>query len=164
VDEGAEYICFSPANDKSPKSKFGYCEDAFTHTIRNGHKVRIHALGVTSWELLETYPWHSVDSMTTGINAKYGKVWVLLNRRPVLIGITERLLPRGGKMHTDLMTAYEKQLVEDWIARFGLSVEKLIESMELRMLVSCCTFAAYEDVLNRQPIGNYALEVSDEVS
>lgn len=159
ADNGVEYICLSPANDKAPPSKKSYCEDAFNHLYRNGHKIKTHCLGATAWDLLESFPWYSVDSATAGWNAKYGKVWILAEKRPILIGITERLLPRGGKMHSTLMSSYEADIIKNYAVGLGTSLESLIESTDLRTLVSTITFARYEDVLNKVPLNYHKVEV-----
>jgi hypothetical protein len=64
IAERAERFCLAPRVDGSPKSvKMSWLNDCFRRLGPSAWKKhRIHGLGVASLEIMETYPFYSVDS------------------------------------------------------------------------------------------------------
>lgn len=161
LDAGCKYICISPANDKSKKSRIHYCDNVFNYLHKNNYVVKTHALGVTAQELLDGYNWYSVDSATCPINASFGKIWIFSSHGKLrLVSLTERLKFHGGDMHYDLMPELAKKQVDDQVVSAGLTVDLLRKdgAFQQRALFNLITFKKYEDILNGVVPGTYKVE------
>ena len=66
------YICISPANDQSLEARLEFMRLCY-RIIPEG--VRVHVLGLTARESLETYPVYSADSSTWLNPSKYGELF-----------------------------------------------------------------------------------------
>jgi len=70
-----DYIGISPSNDYSTKRKRLWMDRIFKYIAdSNNPKIKTHGFAVTSEELMNNYPWFSVDSSSWCLSAAMGKV------------------------------------------------------------------------------------------
>lgn len=50
--------------------------------------VRLHGFGITRWEYIQMYPWHSVDSSTFNVGARFGHILILTGH-----GVSQSIRP-----------------------------------------------------------------------
>lgn len=67
-----DYICLSPANDQSNKSRALWLDDVYKIINPN---TKTHGLAVTGKILLERYPWFTVDSISWKQPFLFGQVF-----------------------------------------------------------------------------------------
>lgn len=92
-------------------------------------KVKVHAFGMTSHQLLWRYPWYSVDSTTWILTARMGSIYVPRMQfgkydyklRPWIITFTKNAL--NGKLpegkHFDTFGPANRQSILDYLAHRG---------------------------------------------
>ena len=73
-----EYIGLSPANDRNTQQKRDWLDNCMHHVCKSdGYpKIKFHAFGVTSIQLLRKYPWFSADSSSWMAFSKFGAILV----------------------------------------------------------------------------------------
>lgn len=74
-----EYIGISPSNDSMTKARKDWLTEAFNHIEKTRGYVKTHGFAVTSIELMNMYPWFSVDSTSWFMIGMYGKLCVPLD-------------------------------------------------------------------------------------
>jgi hypothetical protein len=81
-EPGLDYIGISPANDLMRSHKAKWCDVVWNIIAKsNNPKIKTHAFGMTSIDLLEWYPWYSADSATWTLAAAYGKILLDLRQK-----------------------------------------------------------------------------------
>lgn len=161
LDDGCAYVCISPANDKSKRSRIHYCEVVFEFMSKHGYNVKTHALGVTAQELLDGFKWYSVDSATCPINASFGKIWLFSSQGKLrLVSLTERLKKHKGDMHYQFMPEIARRQVDKQVEAAGLTVELLAQdgAFQQRALFNLVTYKKYEDILCGREPGEYKVK------
>ena len=122
------YIGISPANDSSLKYKKIFIENCFKviHQSSNPN-VKTHAFGMTSWDVLEAFPFYSADStrwiwqsMLGNIMTPYGVYYV--SRRG------EEYNYNLYKMGTNAIKKFES-----YIRQYGFELEELKDDYNARM-------------------------------
>lgn len=83
-EECTDYICISPANDKTTDQKRKWLEtvygDYVCATKKRMPRVRTHGLGVTALDLLWEYPFYSVDSTSWTLTSRFGCIFMPIKR------------------------------------------------------------------------------------
>lgn len=99
-------------------------------------KFKVHAMGVTSFELMARYPWHSIDSTSWLQAGMYGKVFLpkrrngvwLFNEQPIVLAFSSQspTIKEKGK-HIDSVSPIERKLLMDYLAftQFPLGKSKM---------------------------------------
>ena len=70
-----DYIGISPANDVSRKARSQWLTKVFKYL--DGRGIKTHGFGVTSFTLMESFPWYSVDSASPTIIGNKAGRWLL---------------------------------------------------------------------------------------
>jgi len=60
----------------SPKI-VAHCDRVWTYILKNNPSLRVHGFGLTSLELMDRYPWHSVDSSSFKSCRRFGRQGIL---------------------------------------------------------------------------------------
>lgn len=71
-EEYTDFVCLSPANDQSNKSRANWLTEMYS--IINP-TTKTHGLAVTGKYLVERFPWYSVDSISWLAPESYGRVY-----------------------------------------------------------------------------------------
>lgn len=91
-------------------------------------KIKVHGLGLTTFELMFRYPWFSVDSASWILHSSYGNIPVDLPGRalPFTIAISkEKKLIHDTDRHYDNVSPAVQKVVRDHIESQGYDVELL---------------------------------------
>jgi hypothetical protein len=80
INEGAKYIGISPSNDVMTGPRQVWLDQAF-HKLKEHPHIRTHGFAVTSFELMKTFDWFSVDSTSWFMIGMYGKLCIPLDRQ-----------------------------------------------------------------------------------
>jgi len=89
IDAGCEYIGFGQMRQKPGKAihdqdMLMWFADMKRHLIPEGTDtpiVKTHGFAATGLDVMQLFPWHSVDSSTWVKSAGYGRVWIPKERR-----------------------------------------------------------------------------------
>ena len=57
----------------------GRCDAVWAYILKNNPQIRVHGFGLTNIELMERYPWYSVDSSSFKSCKRYGRQNILWN-------------------------------------------------------------------------------------
>jgi len=101
-------------------------------------KVQVHGFGMTTWDLLFRYPWHSVDSTSYASGSKLGSIYMLLNDKQYIVCIAE-----GAESEKELDQAFTslpkiiQDVIEEEVIRLGYTIDGLRASYALRDRFNC---------------------------
>ena len=56
-----------------------HCDQVWSWILKNNPKLRVHGFGVTNIELMDRYPWYSIDSSSFKSGKRYGRPSMLWN-------------------------------------------------------------------------------------
>lgn len=90
-----------------------YCDEIWGIILRNKPKLRVHGFGVTNFDLVERYPWYSVDSSSFKSGQMFGRQTTLWNGLDFKTWEEDDYFAFMKKMGfpTDTMTKKEKRLL-----------------------------------------------------
>lgn len=131
VGEGEPYIGLSTRKDLWTSAQRGWLDRCFNFLTdaRGAPLIKTHGFGITKFELMQRYPWFTVDSTTWLLSSGYGKVLVPprgldgkpdYSRPPVLVitsGDVQGSKSATKKKH-DQWAIYSKSLSLDWIIEY----------------------------------------------
>lgn len=137
------YIGVSPCNDYSHVQKREWLKECFQMVCENNGKpkIRTHAFGVTSFELLELFPWFSADSAAWSLQSGFGGVstpwgkFDMSTRRSE----SENTLSRHP--------THVQKTVKEWILSKGIDFDRLRNDYKLRDEVNIHYFLYLQDKL-----------------
>lgn len=144
------YIALGGRAGISTKTLFGYFDNEFWPRIRKSSNpnIKIHAFGVTVFEMLERYPWYSADStswLRTGITGSiYSRNY---NNR--VVNISEK---RAGDLNNIYhLTPELRDKIIDEIESRGYTVKELSADYKLRNVWNAQYFKDWADNFTYQP-------------
>lgn len=133
------YIGVSPANDVSISKKIPWIQQVFGMISESSNKnVCTHAFGMTSLDVLETYPFTSADSTTWIQSARFGNVVV----GKKMYAVSERLT--HDPKHISRRPLEEKKLQEIAHQR-GLPWEDIIARVDTRCQFNVMSYKEWAD-------------------
>lgn len=68
------YIGISPNNDCHDTEKIRWLDICFRKILKINPKMKTHGFGVTSFKIMERYPWYSCDSSSYSLTASFGNI------------------------------------------------------------------------------------------
>ena len=131
------YLCLGGLvsdSDISNEQFFDYVWSRYLTKPDGSPKVKVHAFGMTSLELMLKYPWYSVDSSTWLIHAKLGQVVIPAKkngkydytRKPYILAVSEKASARQWLgWHIDTLNDDLKGPVLEYLTERGMEVEDL---------------------------------------
>jgi hypothetical protein len=54
-----------------------YCDEVWSIILKEAPEIRVHGFGMTNFEMMERYPWYSVDSSTYKSGRRFGRIPIL---------------------------------------------------------------------------------------
>lgn len=154
MSHGCEYVGISPANDRSTEQKRVWLDRVFNFICdADGYpKIKTHAFGVTSPDLIARYPWYTIDSTTwLAAGSRFGLVrtpsfgrdgnswdWSR-GLRTVRISKEAPVVPG----HYNTLSAQEKATVLQWVHECGFTLHDVQDS---RMARNECNARAFKMV------------------
>jgi hypothetical protein len=119
-----------------------WLDEVFTEAIcdKDGYaKCKVHGFGMTSLELMERYPWYSVDSTSWLMTASFGSIVFPELKRP--ISISERSPSRKDLgQHYSTLTDWEKSHLAELAALHGLDMEVCVKDYVPRYIFNAYAF------------------------
>lgn len=78
LEDGCKYIGLGGLGGKSPEAKQLWMDQSFTIlTEKDGRpKIKVHGLGIASFDLLRRYPWYTCDATSWALTSAYGNIFV----------------------------------------------------------------------------------------
>ncbi len=144
------YMAFGGRAGVSTKDLYKFFDDTFFNVIKKSSNpdIKIHEFGVTVFDMLEKYPFHSSDSTTwlrTGIAGNihtrlFGKVLNISNQRKGHLNSVHHL-PKE---------LYDKVIEE--IESRGYTLEQLAEDYKVRHIWNCNYYKDWADNFTYKPL------------
>jgi hypothetical protein len=109
-------------------------------------KVKVHGFGMTTWDLLFRYPWHSVDSTSWVMGSKLGSIYITLGDKQFIVSIAE-----GANSEKQLNASFaslpkiQQEVIEAEIESHGYTIEALKASWQLRNRYNCDYFRRIQE-------------------
>jgi hypothetical protein len=110
-------------------------------------RLKVHAFGVTRVELMERYPWHSVDSSSWIQSAIFGNVY--LPEFGPLSASSKAPARHDTGRHLTTLSAPEKAYVMKYLQDAGFEIDRIIESPESRASFNVLAYVELNAILNR---------------
>ena len=169
LDDGVEYIGISPANDEGIKGRKAWMNgepsslsqemSALRPLIfdKAGRRVvKTHGFGVTSYELMQFWYWHSVDSSTWQQAATWGEIFFPRKQRgvfdysvsPYRIAVSDKS-PHVAKFkkHGTTLTPIAKASLTEWLTLCGVTNEEAATDYDARLKVNATFVLIANEVL-----------------
>lgn len=144
------YIALGGRAGVSTKKLYSCLDNLFWPTIQksNNPNVKVHAFGVTVFEMLEKYPWYSADSTTwlrTGIAGN------IHSRHKIgsVINISDRR--EGDLNHLKHQAPELQERVYEEIAELGFTMEELVKDYKKRHEWNCLYYKWWADNFTYKP-------------
>lgn len=128
--EGHEYVFLGGMVPETKQYLFQWLDHIWEKclTRKDGSaKIRVHGFGLTTLDLVERYPWYSVDSTRWIWLGGYGQIFVdLPDGRDVMVHISSGS-PRLHKWdaHYDTMAPMTQEVIFDQITKAGFTLDQL---------------------------------------
>lgn len=138
------YIGLSPRGDVSLQAKYDFSAECFgVIQSSTNPKIKTHAFGATSLEMLEKLPYTSADSTTWVLVSAYGQVWMPncitgdVNGVGIKLGVSKENIshPTATQTYWEQTPEIKKKL-DDYFESIGTNIEKLSVSHSERALAS----------------------------
>jgi hypothetical protein len=111
-------------------------------------KLRVHGFGLTSIDLMERYPWFSVDSSSWVQIAANGAIYIR-KWGTIFISKGSPTIKEPGR-HLDNIPEAQRRAICAEIERLGFSVERLQTDYIARWAFCCGSFTELNEFTNRQ--------------
>ena len=115
----------------------------------SGHaKCKVHAFGVTSVNLMERYPWHSVDSSSWIQATSFGSI-VTSQFGP--IAVSEKSPSRHSKdQHWTTFTPPQREVLNQILEQRGFNFERLSTVYESRAAYNMLGYMEINELINKE--------------
>lgn len=159
IDYGTRYIGISPANDNTTQNKMNWMDQKEGGFKVNEYKreeglrkylftgagkpvVKTHGFAVTSYELMNLWQWHSVDSASWKLQAAWGAIYIPQSRGgqydytkpPIVIAVSPMspLKHKSNEYHLDGMVRTPKleERMLAYLKEVGVSLGKMATRQE----------------------------------
>ncbi len=109
-------------------------------------KIKVHGFGLTSFDLMERYPWHSCDSSTWIQLTKVGNIWIP-EHGVISVSNKSPSAKERGK-HLTTFAPIEREVVEKHITDHGFTYDRLSEEYVSRAAYNLWAFTDVNDRIN----------------
>lgn len=77
LDSGSEYIGLGAVANKPAAVRIQFLDEVFNYLCgKNYPEVKIHGFGITAVEMIQRYPWYSIDSTTCILMSGMGRIFL----------------------------------------------------------------------------------------
>lgn len=148
LDAGYGYLALGGMVPVDTKDLVPWLDDLWTNwlcTADGKPRLKVHGFGMTIIDLMNRYPWFSVDSSSEVLYAGYGMVSVLVGGRIVRPFISsESPRTEDAGQHYQTMPRASQQAIREAIEREGSSVEAVSSDYYARYHVGIKTMKRFE--------------------
>lgn len=140
-----KYIAFGGRAGISTKRLYYYLDNYFWPTVRKSSNpnIKIHAFGVTVFDIIEKYPWYSADSTTWLRCAINGNIHSRHNKG--VVNISDRKDRAGRLNHLNHFIPELRDLIMNEIASYGFTLQELVDDYKKRQLWNCIYYKEWAD-------------------
>lgn len=121
--EGYDYIFLGGMVPETTKYLRGWLDHIFSRylTKKNGEaKVKIHGFGLTTLELMQRYPWYSIDSTSWVLAGRFGSIYMDLPHGDTKVYISDQSPARKDwDRHYDSLDPITRKAVDDRCRELG---------------------------------------------
>lgn len=184
ISEGERYIGLSTRKDLWVRSQQVWLDKCFTLlTDSNGWPiVKTHGFGITKFELMNRYPWATVDSTTWALHSGFGALLVPqmgYGRKPNYLAPPHGILVTGElqssasamRRQHDRFAVHSKSALLDWVEQYlsehvkGVTFGELRHSPAMRRRANLIYFRNAVEARKRAPfvhrLSTFARKSSD---
>lgn len=154
LDEGYDYIFLGGMVPETTKYLYEWLDhiwDKYLALPDGSARVRIHGFGLTTFELMERYPWYSVDSTSWVMIGNFGNILMPLGKggKPVAVSFSSKSpnVKDEGRSFWNLDAATQDH-VRKMLSDEGFQPDKLAESYGERDRWNIRFFKRYMDRLH----------------
>ena len=141
------YIALGGMVPISTKDLYPWLDEMFSQYLTDSSgapRVRIHGFGLTTFELMDRYPWYSVDSSSWLKAAHFGLVLMYHEGKMLRINISRKSGRTGDKgQHFFTETPANQAALRKNIEAHGFTVDGLADHYQLRDEFSCVMYMDY---------------------
>lgn len=153
IAEGYPYIFLGGMVPESTKYLYGWLDHVWDKYLTNKDgtaKIKVHGFGLTTLELIERYPWYSVDSITWVILGRYGFIYIDMpnGMNKKLIISDQSPAVHGIDKHYDNLSPPVKNAVRQRCEDLGYDVELLRTHYGWRDHFNIAMFGRFQARLN----------------
>lgn len=136
LDEGYDYIFLGGMVPETTGYLYEWLDriwDKYLALPDGTARVKIHGFGLTTWELMERYPWYSVDSTSWVMISSYGNilVWVDGRARAISVSTKSPNMKMADKSYWT-MDAVSQSHMRSIVEAEGFTIEDLAENYGVR--------------------------------
>lgn len=130
IAEGYDYIALGGMVAESKRYLTEWLDHVWNRYLTRADgsaRVKVHGFGLTTIDLMERYPWYSVDSTRWMWVGRYGMVFIdMPDGRDIMLHISSQS-PRLHTLdaHYDTLSAPNKKMVQEQMLRMGYDPEQL---------------------------------------
>lgn len=148
-----EYITLGGLVGASTKALINWLDRIWGEYLTDGSghaKLKIHGFGITSVEIMERYPWHSVDSSAWVQAASFGEIVLHPHGRLIVSEKSASVHIEGRHLFT--LSEPEKDYVLSRIEAQGYDYKRLAESPYPRAAFNINSFQEINNNLNKKDV------------
>lgn len=116
-------------------------------------RCKVHGFGITSFEIMEAYPWYSCDSSSWIQTAAFGAVSMpgVSAKSPVFnINVSDKSPSRHDEgQHATTLKPIECQYIYDQLAKAGFTYERLSQVYESRAAYNLWAYGVINTLVNK---------------
>lgn len=152
IDEGWSYIFIGgmvPESTPWLLERLDALWDTILSTADGLAKVQTHGFGLTDQKLMFRYPWHSVDSTSWLMTGIFGACMFRLPTGRLTKVVFSEESPQARKFngwHYSRLSGPEREVVDNWLAPYGVSAEQCGSHYSYRDVVNAAVFQNLEDM------------------
>lgn len=161
IDDGHKYIGISPSDRQPTNKRMEWLDEVYTLLCDSKGRpcVKTHGFGVTSTEILYTYPFYTADSTTWLILSGHGRMQVPAKKKDGTYDFAKQVMltvspksPRAKSPRQLVTMNGQRAVVERYLAEAGLTVEDIENSYVSRALMGIRTFEHLVTHLSDNPV------------
>ena len=149
--EKYNYICLGGlAKGFGATQRIQFLDRCFARIESSTKQIKVHGFGVTDLQILHRYSWHSVDSTTHSVAARFGEVFILTASNDLLrVTVSDkRKKDKKNLQHFKNICSILKVQIE----KAGYKYEDIIENTEIRVLYNAKKLLEYTENKEKQNI------------
>lgn len=158
IDDGHPYIALGGMVPISAKDLLPWLDDLWENYLTNEDGfpvVRVHGFGLTTFDLMDRYPWYSVDSSSWLKSAHFGLILFYHGNKMHRVNISGKSGKTGVLgQHYMTETTANKAVLRGMVEELGYSIEALMDHYQLRDEFNCRTYIEYSKRWQARPFVN----------
>jgi len=122
-------------------------------------RLKVHAFGITSFPIMERYPWYSVDSSSWIQSAAFGSI---VTPRYGAVSISDKSPARHVQgQHASTLTPMEQDALFKYLEEQGFTYERLSTVYESRAAYNLWAYGMIESMINASKSPTFKLIVQE---